>query len=285
MSRNIGDLVRDRFWQPNSATTEFEIQCITNHMFPISERNGSLSAYTHVNKFGRVLNYGTSIVDVNDQSTPSVYSWPTSPVTLEAISTSADDTAAGDGARTIVVQGLDANWEEQESTITMAGASASTATSESYIRIHRAYVATAGTYAATNAGGNAGVITIRTSSAGQTHIQLLTTVTGLGQSLVTRYTIPSGKTGYLIHAAFSNAAVVNKSSDFYLFRRENGDDSTAPVSSKRIIETFNGISSYFDREWTVPIKLPEKTDIWVAAIGEGSGTNSSATFDMIMTNN
>jgi hypothetical protein len=286
-SQNLGDLERNKFWLTGGVTDsncrqQFSIQCSSNHLFPLSD--GSCNGFTYVNKFGRVLNYGTSIVDANDLGTPAVYSWPTSAVQIEAISSSADDVATtGTGARTIVVEGLGESWEEVSETINMAGLSASTATTQKFIRIHRAYVATCGTYGSTTAGPHIGNITIRTASAGATHIYLNAATAPVGQSLVARYTIPAGKTGYLIHANFTAAG--NKQSDFYLWRRFNADTTAAPYGIKRIIETFNGITSYLDRDWHIPIRLPEKTDVWGSVIGAGTLSNASVSFDILMCDN
>jgi len=285
-SQNIGDLERNKFWLTggvvdSNCRQQFSISCQSPYLYPLSD--GPCNGFTFVNKFGRVLNYGTSIVDANDLGTPAVYAWPTSEVTLEAISSSGDDAAAGDGARTIVVQGLGEDWEEVEATITMAGLSASTATTQKFNRIHRAYVATCGTYGSTTAGPNIGNITIRTESAGATHIYVSAATAPTGQSLVSRYTIPANKTGYLTHANFTAAG--NKLSDFYLFKRENADTVVAPFSAKRVIETFNGVGSYLARQWHIPIRLPEKTDIWGSVIGAGTASDASVAFDILLANN
>jgi len=243
----------------------------------------SNNGFNYVNKFGRVINYSTTIVDVNDIATPAVYAWLTTAVSLEAISSSANDTAAGTGARTVVVQGLDANFEEIEETITMAGLSASTATTAKFIRVHRAYVATSGTYGTTTAGSHIGNITIRVESAGAVQIYLPASPAPVGQSNVARYTIPAGKTGYLIHATFQASG--NKPSDFYLWRRNGSDTVSAPYTPKRLIEYYSGVSDSIPRSWDVPIKLTEKTDIWASAVGTGAGTNGIVTFDLILVGN
>ena len=286
-SQNIGDLERNKFWLTGGVTDsacrqQLAISCHTHHLFPLAD--GACNGFTHVNKFGRVLNYGTSIIDVTDLPTPAVYTWLTSPVQLEAISSSTDDVATtGTGARTILVQGLDANFEEVEATINMNGTSASTATTQTFLRVHRAYVVTSGAYGKTTTGPHVGNITIRTSGAGATHIYLNAATAPVGQSLVARYTIPSGKTGYLVHANFTAAG--NKQSNFYLWKRENADIVTAPFSPKRIIETFSGVISFLPRQWHIPIRLPEKTDIWASVIGDGTGSSASVAFDIVMADN
>jgi len=281
MSRNIGDLERDKFWQPNSNTSQLAFEQHTKHYFSLAE--GVNNGFSYVNKFGRVLNYTTSMVDVNDLATPAVYAWLTSAVTLEAISSSSNDAAAGTGARTVVVQGLDANFEPCEATITMNGTSASTATTQTFIRVHRAYVATSGTYATTTAGSHIGNLTIRISSGGATQIYMPASPAPVGQSNVARYTIPAGKTGYLIHVTFQASG--NKASDFYLWRRFNADTVSAPYGVKRLIEYFSGVVDHLGRDWDVPVKLPEKTDIWASALGAGAGTNGICTFDLILVDN
>jgi hypothetical protein len=165
----------------------------------------------------------------------------------------------------------------------MNGTSASTATTQSFFRIHRAYVDTCGAYATSTSGSHAGNITIRTVSAGATHIYLPIADVPTGQSEVARYTVPAGCTAYLVHAFFSVDA--NKTATFWLMRRLSSNTVAAPFGAKRILETFDGIKTPFAREWEAPIKLDSGTDIWVAVKGEGSGTSVSASFDLIEMDN
>ena len=54
------------------------------------------------------------------------------------------DTAAGTGARTVTVYGLDATYKPVQETITTAGASASALTTQTFLRVNRVEVTTAG---------------------------------------------------------------------------------------------------------------------------------------------
>lgn len=83
--------------------------------------------------------------------------------TFEAVSSSANDTSAGTGARTVVVEGLDSNFDYQSETITLSGASA-VDTSNTYLAINRAYVATVGSGKV-----NAGNIDIQVDGGGNIH--------------------------------------------------------------------------------------------------------------------
>lgn len=276
-SGNLGDLEKHKFWVPGITNGEYNPIYVQTHQIPIA--SGTLNHYCHVNKFGRVVNFGTSVVDVNQLSTPAVYSWLTTPSQLEAISSSVNDAAAGTGARTIVVEGLDSDFVKCSATITMNGTSASTATTQTFMRVHRAYVATCGAYASSTTGSHSGNITIRVAGAGAIQIYLPIADVQVGQSQVARYTVPAGCTAYLVHAFFSVDS--NKSATFWMMRRFNADTVTEPFGTKRVIDTFDGINQPFSRQWEAPIKLDEKTDIWVAAKAAGTGTNASAAFDLI----
>jgi len=214
--------------------------------------------------------FGASAV-VGTTETPISYTgtiWqPTAATTLEAISSDADDTAAGAGAQTIVIVGLNASFVEVSETLTMAGASASAASSNSYIRIYRAYVASTGTYAGTNQG----TITVRIVSAGATVIQI---AAGLGQTQTTFYTVPAGKTLYVsdIHIGVSSL----KAMDVFSFQLPNADDvATSFSGAKRLVNEYLGVVSIIDLEYKPPLAFSAKTDVWFAGmVAAGTGSAS-----------
>jgi len=276
---NINDLERNKFW--HSSNAEHSPHFVVPHALPLA--SGHATNFSFVNKFGRCTGVGTSVVDVNRLATPAVYSWLTTAAQLEAISSDANDTAAGSGARTIVVEGLDADFLPCSATIAMNGTTASTATTQTFLRVHRAYVATCGTYCDTDTGPHTGNITIRVASAGAIQIYLASADVTVGQSEVARYTIPAGYTGYMLHSFFSVDSL--KTATFWLMRRPNANTIAAPFSSKRIIDTFDGISAPFDRNWSIPVKLDEKTDVWVAVKAAATATDVCASFDIILVKN
>ena len=86
------------------------------------------------------------------------------------------DTAAGAGARTILVSYLDSDWNPQLITLTCNGATAGTTTAVTGARFYRAYVLTTGTYGGSNTGdvvieNGAGTIDLLTIGAGMVHTQ------------------------------------------------------------------------------------------------------------------
>ena len=69
--------------------------------------------------------------------------FPPSADTINIASTSTNDTSAGTGARTILIRGLDANWEPLTETITLTGQAPVTTTNNFY-RINKLVVLTVG---------------------------------------------------------------------------------------------------------------------------------------------
>jgi hypothetical protein len=190
----------------------------------------------------------------------------------------ANDTAAGSGARTVTVVGLNSSWVETSDVLTLAGASASAAGVVSFIRIYRAYVETSGTYATLGAGANTGQITIENSGGGT---DLLDIAAGFGQTQYAAYTIPAGKTGYLVNASATVESV--KPMNLSLFQRRSADDVTSPYSAKRLVMTFAGLTGYAQRSFTnfYP-SFPARTDLWWEVNNPG-GTAGSCSADFGLT--
>lgn len=190
--------------------------------------------------------------------------WITSASTVRVASGGdVNDTVAGSGARKIIVIGLDENWEDAEEEIELAGAAASASTTTTFIRVFRAYVSEAGTYASPV---NVDDIVIETTG-GTTLAQI---DGDEGQTLMCLYTVPAGKTAYLYRVNMSSSQVANQEANFRLFKRENADVTSAPVSSNRVIMHHHGLSGHAGMAIDCRISFPEKTDIWMEAQQGGS---------------
>lgn len=225
-------------------------------------------------KFGSNPAVGTSETPISSLGTI----WqPTVAVTVEAISTDANDTAAGTGARTMVVTGLDQTFAEVSETLTLNGTSASTASTTTFIRVYRAYVATTGTYAGTNAGA----ITIRVSGGGTSILQI---VAGKGQTQTTMYTVPTGKTLYVEYVNISVSSAKEVDISFYQF--PNIDDVSAPFTgAKRLVQLFEGMLSSVPFRYDPPMVFAAKTDLWFAGlVSAGSGAASVEYGGVLVTN-
>jgi len=222
---------------------------------------GLISEYTNKRKFGANQAVGTTEEDIWQGG--GSYNWLTSAATLRiAAGGDANDTAAGSGARSVVLEYLDENFVQQSETLITNGASASTATTGTAIRLNRAYVEDVGTYTGNNTGG----ITIETS--GGTTVAFIEAAKG--QTQLALYTVPANMTAYVYK--WTADVDSNKTADIFFWQRKNADDVSAPFTGKRLVSRFQELSGNDTRE--LPFEaFPEKTDVWIAA-ESASGTSA-----------
>lgn len=220
-----------------------------------------------VHKFGRA-NVGTTFVPVS-WSTP--YQMPTSATTLRVKAGNANDTAAGSGAREVTLQGLDENGNEVKEAIATAGASASSNSSNSFIRLYRAWVSASGTYGDATNKSHAADVVIENSGGGTDWLTIDSTDYARAQSEIACYTVPLGKKAYLgrVFAQVDS----NKSVNVFFFRRNNILTTSAPVEAVRGGLSLAGVQGQlnFNTE-TLLGPYPELTDIgFMAKVGTGTG--------------
>jgi hypothetical protein len=146
------------------------------------------SIYGVVKKFGRTPDIDAA--DANEEiwdATGAYTGFLAAATAMTISSSSAADTAAGTGARTVTVIGLDTNWRQISQTVTLNGQTG-VAIPTSLIRVFRAYVLTAGT-GEVNAGDIwIGSGTITTGVPANKYAGILT---GLGQTLMAVYSVPA----------------------------------------------------------------------------------------------
>ena len=248
---------------------------ISNNPFSLMVSKGSVPGHTLERKFGANPTIGTVEEDIYQGST--TYPWPTTCETLR-IKAGGDvnDTAAGTGARAIVIIGLDTNWDELTSgSIATAGASASAATASCFRRVYRAYVTDVGTYT----GANTGAIEIENTSSGQV---LANIGAGFGQTQLTMFTIPNGKTGYL-NRIFANVSG-SKPVTLYFWQRRNADDVTAAFTGKRLIRPI--YSTEGPQEYEVgDSSFPAKTDLWWSGKADTGTSAADVGYDLTIVDN
>ena len=237
--------------------------------------NGDVQGYTSIHKFGRNPSIGNAPETVWMHGGVYQYLDVGSASTLYAYSADSEDSASGDGARTVTILGLDNNFNEIEETVTVNGA----ATTLEFLRVYRAYVATAGVTTT-----NEGNILISTGAGGAGTVLAdigrigTGTTFGLGQTQLALYTIPAGKTGFLTTWNVGCAPMNNKATVILKSREIDGD---APFRTKDIVDLVGG---YHTQNYSIPLRFPEKTDIEVVASADTS-TIISSSFDVILVDN
>jgi len=244
---------------------------------------GHISGYTSIHKYGRNGDVGSSTFE-DIWETGDLYTWPQSASTLYVVSDDPADNPSGNGAREIFISGLDANWNEISEAVATNGTSNSSATSNSFIRVNRAYVSAVGIYAGTSLGSNIGRVQIKRSADNQTQatIGLETGVNtiGLGQTQLARYTVPNNKTALVLQGSANVAS--SKTAAVIFLARANADNISGDMDAKRVGFEIDELSGSYIRTFSAPLKFGEKTDIWVAAKGSAQGTKIEAQFDMLI---
>lgn len=228
-----------------------------------------LGNITTNNKFGSNQLVGTTFIPISAGGLLDTRQIAT---TIEAIGSNVNDTLLGLGARKIIVQGLNNNFDEIEEEINMNGTTVTTATTNSFIRVYRAWVSEVGTYG----GANYNDINIRISGGGANLLRITgfgtinTSGYGTGQALASNYSSPREKRFFI-----DNINIVvdgNKTADVILYRREDFDNTASNIRSRRILWTGYGISGNINVRFKNPINIQPKTDLWfVGKVSSGTG--------------
>ena len=240
--------------------------------FYLAVAKGDFTGYSNVSKFG----YNPTVGSGNYESIwegSNAYPWMSTDDQLEVLSSDTDDTSAGTGARTVELQGLDSSWNVLTETVTMNGTSAVTTTG-SFLRIFRARVVTAG-----SSGRNEGTITIRDQDTSTTRALITNGATdGNGQTLMAVYTIPAGKTGYIININISSKK--DQEQTYRLMARDN-TVANAAWNVKEFMTDRGGFSDFTKRGIN---KYTEKTDLDLQAISSATSSVAGG-FELILIDN
>lgn len=235
--------------------------------FELQVARGQIQGHRNVTVFG--FNPDVDTTQVSVWPLPSLITFPSSAIQMTVSSSSANDTSAGTGARTIVVQGLDADYNEVTETVIMNGQTAVTMTA-SLLRVNYAYVATAGS--ANSAAGDiyigTGLVTAGVPATVYDIIKLDYNNTTTGS-----YTVPAGYTAYFSQGLFSTGQATGstKVEGRLLTRGTNNIRMTAAITTIN-----NGVANYV---FEYPLAIPEKTTVEATAIG---GANNNAVSSMFI---
>lgn len=229
----------------------------------INISNGSIPGLRYRNIFGAVpempQNGSGSIWDVNGTLYPFSAFNTGSTVHIE---TRLDNNGIStlDTGKTVTIEGLDINYNEITENIIISGSSG--AGVKTFLRINRAYIA--------NNLTNVNIIV------GSTVVQKI--CTSKGSTLNTNFTIPAGYTGYITQGTCTCAYSADATVDMYVrqfgYGFVNGHSLEVSGSGGQYIFPF-----------TLPIRIPEKSDIDVRAIVRTNKARMTAAYDLILMQN
>lgn len=226
--------------------------------FELQVSRNQVTAHVSNFRFGFANSIGTTQQTITTAvSAGSVYVYPTSATVMKVSSSSANDAAGNTGARTLLLSGLDANYNTVSETVTLAGQTAVN-TANSYLRIQSTQILTVGSNA-----GQVGTIYIGTG----------TVTSGVPATVYWRseidynnwsfagFTVPAGYTAYITSYTITNqatTALINVSAALVVYEYGLG----YPEIQSTIRTTSNGD---FDRHFDYPFAVPEKSDFQLRA--------------------
>ncbi len=239
------------------------LETITNSLFfGVQVSRGDIEGTSWFVINGTNDNIGTAQESVWPEG--GIYVSPASATVMTVSSTDIDDTALSTGQRTIEIDGLDADYKKINEIVTLNGTTAVN-TVNSYLRIRRLTGRTAGS---TNI--NEGIIYIGTGlvSGGKPANVFNLIPVDEGISKTAFYTVPAGKSAYLMDSLFTV-------------------DAGREVITELILRPFGGslikrssifVSATVPLSFNGALKLDEKTDFDM----RGATTSQTAALDIVL---
>jgi hypothetical protein len=240
----------------------------SKHAEGIHIANGQMLGASHINKFGytgTAVNGSATIWDGVAVNGNSIYEYLDTAVTLKVESDDADD----DGS-TYLIEGLDGDYNlvsEEITTNSTAGGGIGTGT-QLFLRVFRAKMVS-------NGGVNDGNVSIKTNDTDETLLAYIKEDNG--QTLMSIYTVPAGKTAYLvkIHGSVDKS---NADVKFMFFE--------TPFGGSRNIKHMSGTQggNPIDYDYPVPLRFEEKSDLEMRVL-TSAVCGAGGIFDLILVDN
>lgn len=224
----------------------------------------------------RVAQYGhtpTAAANTDVWEGGGLYPFQAAAVTLEALSSSASDTAAGTGARTFTITGLDNNFNAISEVITLAGVTPVQSALQ-YRRVNGFAIASAG-----SGNVNAGDVTLRVTGAGATQA-IARAAYGYAKQAI--YTVPAGFSLLITDLLLECGGVGTSSNITFSFTR---------VAASGLITTTNeyptGPSVPVERIVFTGAMVPATTSlvIRITIAPVGAATSGYAAFNGVLVDN
>lgn len=234
----------------------------------INISTGNVTGVSYIEKFGMNIDVDNSMETIWDGG--GVYTYLNSAETVAVTSSSGNDGAAGTGARTVEVQGLDENFNLAVETLTVGGASSTT----TFIRVFRVKIITAGSLNV-----NAGTLSITSDDTSTVLAQIvLQGGVGLGQTFMSVYTVPAGYTAYLTQWVVG-AGKQNTDAVCFFNARNLVDNGW---NSKDVIALS---ATTFAKHYGIPLQFTEKTDLEIRGYSTTNNSIVTSSFNLILVQN
>lgn len=241
--------------------------------FELQVARGQITGHRNVTIFGYNPDVDSSRVTVWPYT--GIIPLPAAALRMKVSSSSASDTANGTGARTVFIGGLDANHVEISEIVTLNGQTP-VLTTQSFLHINSAYVATAGS--GLSAAGDIyfgdGVVTAGVPATVYDLIKF-----DYNQRITGSYTVPAGYTAYVAQGLFSagQPGGTAQVSGRLMTIGVDGVRRTAAITTVN-----NGVADY---AFEYPLMIPEKTTLEATAQGSSTNNEASSMFIILLVSN
>lgn len=244
-----------------------------NEDFSLQVARGQVQGHQSVIVFG----YNPDIDTTEESVWPdgSTVPHPTSASILKVSSSSANDTSAGTGARTVYIEGIDSGYNVMSEIVTLNGQTAVN-TQNQYRFVNNMYVVTVGSSGHNEGDINVGIGVV-TAGVPATLYDLIGAT--FNNRTTAHYMVPAGYTGYMTQGLFT-AGQASGSTGVTGKLIVTGPDNISRVGA--IVALNNGAVDYaFD----FPFPIPEKTCVGATAIGSAANNIVSTMFIIVLIKN
>jgi hypothetical protein len=233
--------------------------------FDMMVSGGYISDHTFNHKFGAVDGIGNNTTGTVWDIPNQLYPW-TALDTPAVVNVERNN--VGDNGITVTVEGLDGDYLEVSEDIVISGADQ--VGTQLFKRVNRAFISGATT--------NAGDIDIEAGAAGGTTVARIQA--GLGQTLMSVFTVPAGKTAYF-HRITATAQDGKDATGWMYVREVNG------VTAFRIKHTweFYGDAGQYHYDFAFPLPVSEKSDIDMRVTTRDKNGRYTIAFDVLLVGN
>lgn len=247
--------------------------------FDLQVARGQIAGHTAFFRFGHANSIGTTPQTITSSVTAgSAYVYPSAATVMKVSSSSANDTAAGTGARTFYISGLDENYAAISETVTLNGQTAVN-TTNSYLRILYTEIMTVGSGLAQAGTIYVGTGVVTTGVPATIYWQSDTTYNNWSFA---GYTVPAGYTAYVIsYAITSQSTTANINVSAALVEREYSTGISEIQATMRLVSGGN-----YDRHFDFPIVIEEKNDVELRAwASTGAAVNVTGEVQFVLIKN
>jgi hypothetical protein len=242
--------------------------------FDLQVARGQISFHEAFCQFGINAATGTSNETIWIGS--NAYTFPSAAAATTISSSNAADTADGVGARTVLVDGLNASYERVREIATLNGQTGVALTNQ-YLRVNKISVLTAGSN--NTSSGNIYVGT-GTVTAGVPAAVINQTGVLSNESESAFYTVPVGHTALITRWTMSSGSgTANSHTRFTLRVRPFGG-----VFGTKALYNLPG-SGIYECEAAYPLPIPEKADLDVLAATSADSATTSTQLQIILIRN